>query len=249
MFPDVLRDEGAVRIVDSMDYDFTQIDKEYGTEYGCICCLARAKQLDERCLAYIRKHPDGAVVNLGSGLDTTFDRVDNGSIRWYNVDLPDAMAFRRRFVPTPERCTEIAKSMLDYAWFDDIKTSDGSVFVLAGGLFYYFDEAQVRELICRMAERFPSGEVFFDAQSKTAVKVSNRIVRKTGNKGSEMYFYVNDPQKLKSWSPKISGVESVSFLSEAWRGIRVKLSTRVMMWGLEKFKMGFLVSIRWGDGE
>jgi O-methyltransferase involved in polyketide biosynthesis len=146
MFPDILRDDGAIRIVDNMDYDFTQIAKHYATEYGSLCCLLRAKRFDERCLAYIQKHPDGAVVNLGSGLDTTFDRVDNGSVRWYNLDLPDAMAFRQRFIPPKERCTDIAKSMFDYTWLDEIKTAD-SVFILAGGLFYYFEETGRRKAI------------------------------------------------------------------------------------------------------
>jgi O-methyltransferase involved in polyketide biosynthesis len=245
MFPDILNDVEAIRIVESMDYDFTHIDKSYGTEYGCLCCLLRAKRLDERCLAYIRAHPDGTVVNLGSGLDTTFSRVDNGSVRMYNIDLPDSMAFRRRFIPAPEHGADIAKSMFDYTWLDDVETADGSIFILAGGLFYYFEEAQVQDLICRVAERFKTGEIAFDAQSKTAVKISNRMVRKTGNKGSEMHFYVNDIQKLRDWSPKIHKVESILFFGDLRKDKRFKLSSRIGIWGLEKLKMGFLVSIQW----
>jgi O-methyltransferase involved in polyketide biosynthesis len=252
MFPDILRDDGAIRIVDSMDYDFTQIAKSYATEYGSLCCLLRAKRFDERCLAYIQEHPDGAVVNLGSGLDATFDRMDNGSVRWYNLDLPDAMAFRRRFIPPKERCTDIAKSMFDYTWLDEIKTADGmaadSVFILAGGLFYYFEETQVREVICRMAEHFKTGEVFFDAQSKTAVKVSNRMVRKAGNKGSEMKFWVKDAQKLKAWSPEIRKIESVPFFGEVKKERRFKLSTRVTMQAFDALKMGQLISVQWEGG-
>jgi O-methyltransferase involved in polyketide biosynthesis len=260
LFPDILRDDEAVRIVDTMDYDFTRIDKSYATEYACLCCLLRAKRLDERCLGYIREHPKGRVVNLGAGLDTTFSRVDNGSIRWYNVDLPNSMAFRRRFLPAPERCADIARSMFDYTWLDEVGTDgraddrvddkvDDSVFILAGGLFYYFEEARVRELICRIAEHFPRGEIFFDAQSKTAVKISNRMVRKTGNKGSGMYFYVNDPGKLKSWSPKIRKVEGIPFFGGLWKENRFKLSSRVNMWGLDKLKMGQLISVQWGTAE
>jgi O-methyltransferase involved in polyketide biosynthesis len=252
MFPDILRDEGAVQIVDGMDYDFTRIDKHYAAEYGCLCCLLRAKRFDERCRAYLQEHPDGAVVNLGSGLDTTFDRVDNGSVRWYNVDLPDSMAFRRRFIPPKERCTDIAKSMFDYTWLDEIKTANGSaagkaagsVFILAGGLFYYFEETQVRELIARVAEHFPRGEIFFDAQSKTAVKISNRMVRKAGNKGSEMKFWVKDAQKLKYWSPEIRKVETIPFFGSLRKEKRFKLSSRINMWGLDKLKMGLLISVQ-----
>jgi O-methyltransferase involved in polyketide biosynthesis len=249
MFPDILRDDEAIRIVDGMDYDFTQIDKSYATEYGSLCCLLRAKRLDERCLAYLRGHPSGAVVNLGSGLDTTFSRVDNGQVRWYNLDLPDAMAFRHRFIPESERGGDIAKSMFDYTWLNEVETAD--VFILAGGLFYYFEESQLRELIARITEHFPRGELFFDAQSKTAVKISNRMVRKTGNKGSEMYFYVNNVQKLKDWSPRICKVESVPFFGDLRKEKRFnfKLSSRINMWGLDKLKMGFLVSIQWGTAE
>ncbi|MDR1070256.1 MAG: class I SAM-dependent methyltransferase [Gracilibacteraceae bacterium] len=249
MFPDILRDGEAIRIVGGMDHDFTQIDKHYGTEYGCFCCLVRAKRLDERCLAYIQEHPNGTVVNLGSGLDTTFERVDNGSIRWYNVDLPDAMAFRHRFIPTPERCGDIARSMFDYTWLGEVETADGSVFILAGGLFYYFEEKQVRELICHVAEHFPTGEIFFDAQSKTAVKISNRMVRKAGNKGSEMKFWVKDAQKLKAWSPRVTAAQSVPFFGEARKQRRVKLSTKVNMWAFGALKMGQLISIQWGAEE
>jgi O-methyltransferase involved in polyketide biosynthesis len=247
-FPDIFCDDEAIRIVDSLDYDFTQIDKHYATEYGCLCCLLRAKRFDERCLAYLRERPDGTVVNLGSGLDTTLSRVDNGAARWYNLDLPDAMAFRHRFISEPEHGADIARSMLDYAWLDEVESADGSVFIFAGGLFYYFEESQLRELVACIAQHFPRGELFFDAQSKTAIKVSNRMVRKTGNKGSEMHFYVNDPQKLKDWSPKISKVESVPFFGNLRKEGRFKLSTRISMWGLEKLKMGFFVSVRWGEG-
>jgi O-methyltransferase involved in polyketide biosynthesis len=249
MFPDILRDDEAIRIVDGMDYDFTHIDKSYGTEYSCLCCLLRAKRFDERCLAYIHKHPGGTVVNLGSGLDTTLNRVDNGSIRWYNIDLPDSVAFRRRFVNESERSVNIARSMFDYTWLDEVETVDGNVFILAGGLFYYFQETQVRELIARVAEHFPHGEIFFDAQSRTAVKISNRMVRKTGNKSAEMYFFVNDAQKLKDCSPGIRKVESVSFFRDLRKEKRFKLSTRINMWGLDKMKMGSLISIRWGAAE
>ncbi len=245
LYPTILRDADAERIVDGMDYDFSLIDKSYGTEYACLCCLARAKRLDERCQAYIKEHPHGTVVNLGSGLDTTFSRVDNGTIRWYNVDLPDSIAFRQSMIPPADRVTDIAKSMLDYTWFDDIQTEDGSVFVLAGGLFYYFHEEEVRDLVRRIADHFDHGEIFFDAQSKRAIKISNRKVRKAGNKGSEMYFYINDLQALKAWSPKIREVSSVKFFGEDGKNKRYSLTTKIAIWGLESFKMGFLVSIKW----
>ncbi|MDR2673107.1 MAG: class I SAM-dependent methyltransferase [Coriobacteriales bacterium] len=245
LFSDILCDDEAIRIVDGMDYDFAQIDKSYATEYASLCCLLRAKRFDERCRTYMREHPDGAIINLGSGLDTTFNRVDNGSVRWYNLDLPDAMTFRHQLIPASARCIDIAKSMFDYTWPGEVKTADNSVLIIAGGLFYYFKETQLRELFNRITTHFPTGELFFDAQSKTATSISNRMVRKSGNSGSTMYFYVNDTQRLKSWSPKIRKVETIPFFEGLWREKRFKLSSRIQMWGLDKLKMGFLVSLLW----
>jgi O-methyltransferase involved in polyketide biosynthesis len=136
--------------------------------------------------------------------------------------------------------------MFDYTWLDEIPAADG-VFIIAGGLFYYFKEEQIRALIAKIAERFPQGEIFFDAQSKTAVKISNRMVRKTGNKGSEMYFFVNEPEKLKDWSPKIREVESVQFFGDLWKDKRFKLSTRISMLTFDKLKMGYIIGIKWNE--
>jgi O-methyltransferase involved in polyketide biosynthesis len=175
--------------------------------------------------------------------------VDNGFVRWYNVDLPDAMAFRHRFIPPKERGADIAKSMFDYTWLNEVETADYSVFVLVGGLFYYFEETRVREVIARITEHFPHGELVFDAQSKTAAMISNRMVRKAGNKGSEMKFWVKDAQKLKPWSPTIRKIESVPFFGSLRKEKCFKLSSRITMWGLEKLKMGQLISVQWGEVE
>lgn len=53
------------------------------------------------------------MVNVGAGLDTSFSRVDNGNILWYNLDFPDSIAFRKRFNPDCQRNISIAKSLLN----------------------------------------------------------------------------------------------------------------------------------------
>jgi O-methyltransferase involved in polyketide biosynthesis len=186
MFPDIMRDDEAIRIVDGMDYDFTQIDKSYATEYGSLCCLLRAKRLDERCLAYLREHPNGTVVNLGSGLDTTFSRVDNGEVRWYNLDLPDAMAFRHRFIPAARRGADIAKSMFDYTWLNEVKTTD--VFILAGGLFYYFEESRLKELFARVAEHFPRASCSLTRSQKRRSRFPTGWCAKPATRARRCFF-------------------------------------------------------------
>ena len=79
-------------------------------------------------------------------------------------------------------------------------TSEDGIFFVAGGVFYFFKEQQLREILKVMAGCFPGGELYFDAESRKAVEKSNSMIKKTGNKGAMMYFYVNDAKKFESWS-------------------------------------------------
>ena len=38
-------------------------------------------------------HHDATVIELGCGLDTSFSRIDNGRLRWYDLDLPEVIDF------------------------------------------------------------------------------------------------------------------------------------------------------------
>ena len=92
----------------------------------------------------------------------------------------------------------------DLSWFDDIhfREEDGIIFV-SGGVFMYFHEEDIKRVFCALAKRFPGGEIYFDAESKMALKGSNNMVKRSGNHGAMMYFYVNDATMFERWSPKI----------------------------------------------
>ena len=93
--------------------------------------------------------------------------LDNGLILWYNLDMPDALAFRKQFIPERARCTSIACSAFDHAWFDQVDFDpDRGIFILASGLLMYFEESQVRELFIALADRFPGGAMIYDGLSK-----------------------------------------------------------------------------------
>jgi O-methyltransferase involved in polyketide biosynthesis len=124
----------------------------------------RAKQFDEKAKAFFTEHPHACVVNIGAGFDTTFYRVDNGLIHWYDLDLPAVIDVRRQLLPEPDRVTYIAKSLLDPSWCKDINT-EGGVFMIAGGVFAWLGEAQVKQFFSMLADNFPDGEIVFEAMS------------------------------------------------------------------------------------
>jgi O-methyltransferase involved in polyketide biosynthesis len=245
-FPDILRDRTAERICEKIDYDFSGISKRYGAEYASLACLLRAARVDECARAFISRHPDGTVVNLGAGLDDTFPRVDNGKIRWYNLDLPDAVAYREQFIVPAERERNIAKSIFDYSWLDEIRVSGGgSVLIIAAGLFFYFYESEIRGLVSKICGHFPHGELFFEACSRSGMKIANKMVKKAGNAGAEMKFWVNGEAAVKEWSPKITHVARYPFFGERYKDKRFAVFTRLIMWGADLLKRTGFISVNW----
>ena len=77
----IIRDEDAVRIIDEIDYDFSCFDE---AKYVYLDCVIRSEIFDERVERFISNNPNGAILNLGAGLDARFQRVDNG-LRIYGV--------------------------------------------------------------------------------------------------------------------------------------------------------------------
>ena len=60
----------------------------------------RAKAFDDWTRAFIEKHPDAIVLNLGCGLDSRVFRVDPPpEIAWFDVDFPEVIDIRERVYP------------------------------------------------------------------------------------------------------------------------------------------------------
>ncbi|MDR0719149.1 MAG: class I SAM-dependent methyltransferase [Treponema sp.] len=244
LYPEILDDREAVNIVKSLNYDFSEVEKAFG-EYGGLLYIIRGRKIDDTIKQFILRHPKTTVVNIGAGLDTTFSRVDNGSISWYDLDIEEVITLRKTLIPEGPRNRCIAKSVFDYSWIKDIRfhAQDGILFV-ASGVFYYFRENQVRELFVALAENFPGGELFFDGQTKTALRVSNRMVKKSGNREAMMYFYINNPKIFSSWSPLLTLKSADSILKNIKMDKRWKRSTRMTMLFCDLLRMAGFYHIK-----
>lgn len=145
----LLQDPEAIRLFKSIDYDFAGIFGRHDASAG-----ARSRTFDRLLGRWLAAHPGGQVVELGCGLETQFQRVDDGQVRWLSIDLPEVIAAREALLPAHPRLQHLAHSVLDLGWLDQVDASRG-VFISAQGLFIYFDEAEVRRVFTAIVERFP----------------------------------------------------------------------------------------------
>jgi O-methyltransferase involved in polyketide biosynthesis len=78
----ILVDDKSVEIVSQIDYDFSKLAQAKDSQVGV--CL-RGQILDIWVKEFLDLHPDGVVVEIGAGLNTRFDRVDNGRVQWFDM--------------------------------------------------------------------------------------------------------------------------------------------------------------------
>jgi O-methyltransferase involved in polyketide biosynthesis len=214
-YPELFRDPEAKRICDSLDYDFAEKRKKMETTAGLFGALEVAqRQYDLRleAEAYLKDHPEAAVVNLGCGLDDTVGACDNGERLGYNLDFPDVIKVRNEILPAGEREQNIGCDLNDFTWMDKIDAAKGAVF-FAAGVFYYFKTEDVKKLFRTMAERFPGAVLAFDSCNARGAKMMRSTwLKEAGITDVSAYFSLEDEKELTGWCENFRSVTAKSYM-------------------------------------
>ncbi|MEA4889036.1 MAG: class I SAM-dependent methyltransferase [Clostridiaceae bacterium] len=156
----IISDEKSVEILKTINLEDKITD---GGQISTLGILARTKIIDDEVGRILSRNANATIINLGTGLDTRISRMDNGLLKWYDLDLPDVIRFRSRFFSENERIRFISKSVLDTTWAEQINISENStVIIIAEGLLMYFTEEDVSHILTLLAKRFPGAHMLFD---------------------------------------------------------------------------------------
>lgn len=169
----IVDDPMAIRLVDSMDYDFAK----YKLSADRQDLALRALAFDNGARRYLSAHPKATVVALGEGMQTSFWRLDAAGVghefRWLTLDLPPIIELRQRLLPKSPRMSTCTQSVLDFSWMDEVNSGDG-VFITAEGLLPYLEPGEALTLIAECARRFPGGQMMFDLPPKSQALLAAR---------------------------------------------------------------------------
>jgi O-methyltransferase involved in polyketide biosynthesis len=188
----VLRDPKAVEMVRSIDYDAAK----YGQGAGGFVTVLRTAIIDFWVRSFLAVHPAATVVELGTGLNTRFERVDNGQVHWFDLDLPDTIDLRRNFFADTDRRRMIAASALDEDWLPAVARGRGPYFFVADGVLVYLPEDQVMAMLARIAERFPGALLALDTYPKQTFERQHRLAAKKGM-DARWAWSCDDPRSLE----------------------------------------------------
>jgi O-methyltransferase involved in polyketide biosynthesis len=213
----LVKDKLAHDIVEKLDFDFAKAFSKLPPQIVANGAI-RAHHVDTALRDFIGTYPEATIVNLGAGLDTTFRRVDNGRIFWYDLDLADTIQLRRKLIQEGKRNKMLSFSLLDRTWFKHIKARRSKIFFVAAGIFVYFKKKEVRQLLVDMAAEFPDSEIMFESYSKLFLFLRNNWFEKQkGDEKSEMLtrmrWGVGSAGTIGGWSEKIQVVDEFPFYS------------------------------------
>jgi O-methyltransferase involved in polyketide biosynthesis len=215
----IIRDNYAKDLVDRIDYDFSNLETNRElAENQQIQWAIRAYNFDNIVKEFLAHNSNSVVINIGAGLDTAFQRVDNGDVVWINIDLPDVVSLRQKLIPDSKRETTIARSVFDFNWIDDIAalTKDRPILFMAAGVLFYFSPSEVESLFRKLADAYPSAHFIFDAvTSHWILWLTNwAIMRKSGMDASvRLKWYLRKALDLKQYAGTIKVIEEYSMFS------------------------------------
>ncbi|MBE9098353.1 class I SAM-dependent methyltransferase [Vacuolonema iberomarrocanum] len=207
----LFQDPKAVEIAQSTDYNFEKYAKGWSSQLGVVI---RVKEYDRIVKNFITTHPNAIVINLGCGLCTRFMRVDNGSVRWYEVDFPEVIELRRKFFEETERYQFIAQSILDFAWIDQIQQSPNQpCLIVMEGVAPYLSEADNRALMSQIQHHLAPAEFLFDVLNKKWAKKSKQhdTVSQTN---AEFKSGIDSGKEVESWGTGIQLKDEIYFSTQ-----------------------------------
>ena len=227
----LIEDPKAVEIVESVDYDFSRCNK--WTNQACMAVRTRIFQ--DAIGDFLKEHPHSVVINLAAGLDNRFSELDNGTVRWFDLDLPQVIDVRRRYIEETDRSKFIASDVTALEWIDMLNIEDPSipVLIVAEGLLPYLEEQQAKTLLSTLATRFPNSRAVFEIFGSFVVGREWVVTEFRDIRPKPKFLWSpHDPSSMETWDKRFKTVAVENLLArypEQWRFLWhfFKLSSRV----------------------
>jgi O-methyltransferase involved in polyketide biosynthesis len=199
----ILKDPKAVEILESVGFDRGKYSRAGGAT-----TVIRTATFDVWVKEFLAGHPHGTVVELGTGLNTRFERVDNGTVHWIDLDLPDTIALRRKFFTDTERRQMLAASVADDGWLATVLQMPGPYFFVSDGVLAYLPEEDVTRTLASIAEHFPGALIAIDTYSQQMLEREHQLAARRGI--ARWQWACDDPRSLERFGLRVVETATVT---------------------------------------
>jgi O-methyltransferase involved in polyketide biosynthesis len=208
----MIRDEKAVEIVNQLKGSLSRF-KLHGHDE--VALILRVRQFDRMASRFLAANPEAVVVHFGCGLDTRFERVDDGRVQWFDVDLPEVVELRKKLIGGDDRrYHQVSSSVFEDIWLEAISPYAGRAFLfIAEGVLPYFEEAQVKSLFLKIRDHFPGAELVCDAHTPFVIRTDNLQLALSGVK-ARLHWGLQHGRDVEKWGEGISMLEEWFYFNE-----------------------------------
>lgn len=239
-FPEFFYDEKALSLKAYIPTD--SIEKNT-IEYFYMASVCRQQTIDKKIIQFLKKNTQSNVVFLGAGLETAYNRINNIKSDFYQVDLPNVINIRKKVLGNAENERLISGDMFTLEWIKEIDTSMPTM-IAVSGVYQYFAESKIIEMIRKMKKQIPKGELVFDVTNSKGLKLANKYVRKTGNTNAQMYFSIDNPKEFAN-TTYTTLIDAVGFFDGALKDCcGLKLKTRIYMYFADKLQRTSVIHLK-----
>jgi O-methyltransferase involved in polyketide biosynthesis len=193
----MIKDDKAVAMVKELECDFLRLRMQKHDE---VAVIMRMKKFDSYVRTFLLQNPKAVIVHIGCGLDTRFDRVDNGHVEWFDLDLPDVIELRKKLISVESnRYHTLVASVFEDDWFKEVSGFKPYPFMfLAEGVFPYFKEEQVKSLFLDLRDHFPGAELVCDAHTPFAISTDN-LQLALSKVSARLHWGLKHGKDVESW--------------------------------------------------
>jgi O-methyltransferase involved in polyketide biosynthesis len=194
----------AAQALASVGADEATLERGLG-DYGVLAFGLRAAWIDAHARAWLATQGSGHLLNLGAGLDTLLQRVDDGRCSCTSVDIPEVIALRRAHLPAHPRERLVPARLEDPEALAGLDPHGPPAFVVLAGVSMYLERAALHDLFARLSAALaPGSRVLLDAYRPFTAWMTNTLAGLTGVSEAPVHGDAADTGALAGVAPRLA---------------------------------------------
>ncbi len=194
----IISDKKAEEIISISGYDEKKL--KVSRKLQALLTL-RAQIIDDYTRSFIaRNNGNCNIIQLGCGLDSRYIRMNNNTIKWYDLDFFATIEMRKKYYKNSLNYKMIASNVCNFSWIDKIDDLTKPTLIIGEGLFMYLTEEENKSVLNKLATTFKKCDLIMDVFNTASVAFS-RFAPSLRRVHANLSFGFNHHKTIESFSP------------------------------------------------
>lgn len=131
----------------------------------------RSWVFDEWTKNKISEYPNAIVLHLGCGLDSRILRLDNSTVKWFDIDFESVINERKRYYTETEAYHMISGNIAENTFISSLPNAERAIVILEG-VSMYLSNDELKTTLSKLKDKYSNLSILLDCYSPFAAKMS-----------------------------------------------------------------------------